>query len=436
MPATGPAWVKSCVALPDQNMLLNMSSPGTTTAKEWILKNGWSIEEWNRDDHLDRFTTFVDPELKTNVLRTTLNKYDGDGSSQAAYNAGGGRNRQEIKVDGKSHNAWKINNGDRVHIQFQLRLDAKLSHTATSFYHLMQLKPYRSSDSSLAVFTLSISKDVLHFAFNTVDGANAKMPTQHMYPIIATRKVRDLWLTVDLYLYLPKDSAGTPSEMYVTLRDLCGHLFFSSAKTGVVAPEHEFVRIKLGQYRKFTEAAPKYNRVYLSYVSMQHLAPPRRRREDDNEVQGGTYVITPVSADENVITVTKTVTKTKTKTKPCKTSAPTSSPYPSSGGGGGGANKYVQAINAAFSMNLGSESSQDACATRAAIGEPTIAQAHAVWRAGDHCGNGRGAVWAGTPDPAMAARLWLNSPPHANIIRGASKLACGAGPTSAVCIAY
>jgi hypothetical protein len=85
---------------------------------------------------------------------------------------------------------------------------------------------------------------------------------------------------------------------------------------------------------------------------------------------------------------------------------------------------------------LGSQSSEDSCAARHARSEPTLAQAHTVWKTGDRCNGGRGAVWSGSPDPTAAARMWLNSPPHASIIRGASKLACGAGPSSAVCIAY
>lgn len=99
-------------------------------------------------------------------------------------------------------------------------------------------------------------------------------------------------------------------------------------------------------------------------------------------------------------------------------------------------NPFVNAINSVFSLNLGSQSSEDSCAARHARSEPTIAQAHAVWRTGDRCNGGRGAVWSSSPDPMTAARMWLNSPPHASIIRNANKLACGAGPSSAVCIAY
>ncbi len=77
--------------------------------------------------------------------------------------------RQQIKVDGKSNKSWQIKNDEYVHIQEELRLDALFSHKASSFYHITQLKPYNSEDSDLAVFTLSISKDVLQYAFNTVD---------------------------------------------------------------------------------------------------------------------------------------------------------------------------------------------------------------------------------------------------------------------------
>ena len=101
-----------------------------------------------------------------------------------------------------------------------------------------------------------------------------------------------------------------------------------------------------------------------------------------------------------------------------------------------GSNPFVNAINSVFSLQLGSNSSEDGCAARHAAAEPTLAQAHNVWKTGDRCNGGRGAVWSGSPDPNMAARMWLNSPPHASIIRGATRLACGAGPSSAVCIAY
>ncbi len=124
-------------------------------------------------------------------------------------------------------------------------------------------------------------------------------------------------------------------------------------------------------------------------------------------------------------TVTITITKQSTSTR-----QPTSTVIQS------GNNPFVNAINSVFSLNLGSQSSEDSCATRHAHSEPTIAQAHSVWRTGDRCNGGRGAVWSSSPDPLTAARMWLNSPPHASIIRSASKLACGAGPSSAVCIAY
>jgi len=102
----------------------------------------------------------------------------------------------------------------------------------------------------------------------------------------------------------------------------------------------------------------------------------------------------------------------------------------------GGSNPFVNAINSVFLLQLGSNSAEDSCAARHAAAEPTLAQAHTVWKTGDRCNGGRGAVWSGSPNPDMAAKMWLNSPPHASIIRGATRLACGAGPSSAVCIAY
>ena len=111
-------------------------------------------------------------------------------------------------------------------------------------------------------------------------------------------------------------------------------------------------------------------------------------------------------------------------------------PPPSTPGGEGGGAAHVQAINTVFGLNIGTNPSQDACTARHAQAEPTISQAHAVWKTGDHCSGGRGVVWFSSPDPTRAAKWWLQSPTHSSIIRSASKLACGAGPSSSVCISY
>ena len=151
-------------------------------------------------------------------------------------------------------------------------------------------------------------------------------------------------------------------------------------------------------------------------------------------------------------TVTKTVTKTRTHTPiythtsvhtpihtsvhtfplPTHTITTTINPTQTNTGG----NAIVNAINRVFGLNLGENVEQHSCAARHAASEPTIAYAHTVWRTGDRCQGGIGAVWSSSPNPDMAARMWLNSPPHASIIRGARRLACGSGPSSAVCIAY
>jgi hypothetical protein len=142
------------------------------------------------------------------------------------------------------------------------------------------------------------------------------------------------------------------------------------------------------------------------------------------------YIVTSYSSTKTkqpcIISTTNLSTNTK---QPTKTNIPTSTKQPTS-------NPFVNAINSVFSLNLESHFSEDSCASRHARSEPTISLAHSVWRTGDRCNGGRGAVWSGSPDPITAARMWLNSPPHASIIRSASKLACGAGPSSAVCIAY
>lgn len=97
---------------------------------------------------------------------------------------------------------------------------------------------------------------------------------------------------------------------------------------------------------------------------------------------------------------------------------------------------YVAAINKAFGMNLGVNTANEACARKHSSTATTVANAHAQFQAGDYCGS-RGEIWVGTSDPTMAASLWLNSPPHAAIVRGASALACAsANSGSTTCLAY
>ncbi len=47
---TEPDWVKNHKS--SENMLLSFNFTEGITAKDWITKNGWGIEEWNQDDHL------------------------------------------------------------------------------------------------------------------------------------------------------------------------------------------------------------------------------------------------------------------------------------------------------------------------------------------------------------------------------------------------
>lgn len=100
-------------------------------------------------------------------------------------------------------------------------------------------------------------------------------------------------------------------------------------------------------------------------------------------------------------------------------------------------NRFVRAINEAFNLNIASmPRKKNRCVARHARNEPTLATAHRTIQSGDTCGGGGGAVWAGTPDPTIAAQLWLKSPPHAQIIRASRRMACGAGPVSSVCLSF
>lgn len=101
-----------------------------------------------------------------------------------------------------------------------------------------------------------------------------------------------------------------------------------------------------------------------------------------------------------------------------------------------GNNPILNAINAVFGLSIESNAAEDACAARQAAMEPVISEAHKMWYAGDHCNGGIGVVWSSSPDPQVAASMWLGSAPHAAIIRSAQSMACGSGPSSAVCIAY
>lgn len=149
--------------------------------------------------------------------------------------------------------------------------------------------------------------------------------------------------------------------------------------------------------------------------------------------------------DSTTPTPTPTPAPTPTPTRPPPTRPPTTTrpltrPPPTQGktqppGEGGGA-AHVQAINTAFGLNIARNASQDACAARHAQAEPTLSQAHAVWKTGDHCSGGRGVIWFSSPDPTRAAKWWLQSGPHSSIVKKANKLACGAGPSSSVCISY
>lgn len=442
----------------NESVSLEFNPPKGMEMNDWIVKNGWAIEEWAKDDK-QHFKTFHDRELCKNVLRIDIHRDDGDGSNQKNFNQGSHRVRQEIKIHDPSPDEWKIHFGDYIYFDLLLKFDDKFKYDLTHFYHIFQLKPVNDL-SHMPVFTISTIKHDVYISFNTVENFSDKRPTFTLYKVIERSKVIGKWLRLELFFHPVKNGE---TEILFTLRDLCNKTLHHNYITGKIYQDDvsPYIRPKIGQYHKYSKDIPYENSIYYANVTMKKLkSPPTRRWVFDQMldkcptitkvipktvtklVPKMTTILKPTTTTETTTetvfileptTTTKTVTKSTTKPHH-STPTPTSTLKPTTNTGGG--NAIVNAINRVFGLNLGENTAQHSCAARHAASEPTIQYAHMVWRTGDNCQGGIGAVWSGSPDPDMAARMWLNSPPHASIIRGATRLACGSGPSSAVCIAY
>jgi hypothetical protein len=474
-----------------ESVSLEFNPPKGTTMKDWVVKNGWAFEEWAKDGK-EHFKTFHDKELCKNVLRIDVHRDDGDGSNQKNFNQGSHRVRQEIKIHDPSPDEWKIHFDDYIYFDLLLKFDDKFKYDLTHFYHIFQLKPVNDL-SHMPVFTISTIKHDVYISFNTVEKFSDKRPSFTLYKVIERSKIIGKWLRLELFFHPVKNGE---TEILFTLRDLCNKTLHHNYITGKIYQDDisPYIRPKIGQYHKYSQDIPYENSIYYANVTMKKLrfnetkskSPPTRRQGIFGQmldkcptiikvipktvtkfVPKTTTIIRPIvttitetETTTTSMTTTKTVMHTNSNTKPTSTSTPhhpthhhpthkpttsthkttstikptttTSKPTTPTTG----SNAIVNAINRVFGLNLGENTAQHSCAARHAASEPTIQYAHMVWRTGDNCQGGIGAVWSGSPDPDMAARMWLNSPPHASIIRGATRLACGSGPSSAVCIAY
>jgi hypothetical protein len=436
---------------PPKNMLMN----------DWIIQNGWAIEEWAKDNKR-HFNTHFDPEFCKNVLRIDAHRNDGDGSNQDNYNEGGKRVRQELKIFDSSPDEWKIHFGDYIYFELLLKFDTNFKYNLTHFYHVFQLKPMNDL-SHMPVFTISTIREDVYVSFNTVKHFSDKRPTFTLYKVIERSKVIGKWLRLEIFFHPVRNGE---TEILFIVRDLCNKTLHHNYITGKIYQDDvsPYIRPKIGQYHKYSDKLPYENSIYYANVTMKKLKTSTKHRRSlfdsifnkppQQSITTKTIVLIKPTT-KTVIKpsiVTKTVIKPTTKTVIKPTTVLQTHNYPTqthpiytyptqtyttqTTSGGSGGNAIVNAINHVFGLNLGENVEQHSCAARHAASEPTIAYAHTVWRTGDRCQGGIGAVWSGSPDPDMAARMWLNSPPHASIIRGARRLACGSGPSSAVCIAY
>ena len=448
-----------------ESVTLGFNPPNGMLMNDWIIKNGWAIEEWAKDNKR-HFNTHYEPEFCKNVLRIDAHRNDGDGSNQDNYNEGGKRVRQELKIFDSSPDEWKIHFGDYIYFELLLKFDTSFKYNLTHFYHVFQLKPMKDL-SHMPVFTISTIKEDVYVSFNTVKHFSDKRPTFTLYKVIERSKVIGKWLRLEIFFHPVR---GGDTEILFIVRDLCNKTLHHNYITGKIYQDDisPYIRPKIGQYHKYSDKLPYENSIYYANVTMKKLNVSKKvgrgifdnifNKPQSNSITTKTVVlIRPTTTTKTVAlirptTTTRTIVKpsiiTKTVIKPTTKTitshytptshyyTPTSTIKPTNTGGSEGGNAIVNAINRVFGLNLGENTEQHSCAARHAASEPTIAYAHTVWRTGDRCQGGIGAVWSGSPDPDMAARMWLNSPPHASIIRGARRLACGSGPSSAVCIAY
>lgn len=446
-------WIHDLMVQKDATTL-DFNGSNETALNDWIIKNGWAIEEWAKDGK-HHFNSYHDTELCKTVLRIDAHRNDGDGSNQANFNQGGHRVRQEIKVNDQSPDEWKIHFGDYIYFELLLKFDNNFKYNLTHFYHVFQLKPMKDL-SHMPVFTISTIKHDLYVSFNTVDNFSDKRPTFTLYKVIERAKIIGKWLRLQVFFHPVK---GGDTEILFIVKDLCNKTLHHNYITGRIYQDDvsPYIRPKIGQYHKYSSKLPYQNSIYYANVTMKKLNSSVKYRRNVNNLFYHMFNTCPtiVKYIPKPTTIIKTITKTIVKPPTTTTVTITQTSTSGDSGGGGwytppptdggdwytstptqGSNAFVNAINRVFGLNLGENVEQHACAARHAIDEPVISMAHNAFRTGDRCGGGQGEVWSGSPDPDMSARMWLNSPPHASIIRSARRLACGAGQYSSVCISY
>lgn len=429
----------------DEFVTLGFNPPTGMSMNDWIVKNGWGIEEWKRDNK-QHFNAYYDKDLSQSVLRIDIHRNDGDGSN----NQKDTRVRQELKIYDPSPDEWKIHFGDYIYFELLLKFDVNFEYNLTHFYHVFQLKPMEDL-SQMPIFTISTIKEDVYVSFNTVKQFSDKRPGFKLYRVIERSKIIGKWLRFQIFFHPVKDGE---TEILFIVRDLCNKTLHHNYITGKIYQDDisPFIRPKIGQYHKYSEKLPYTNSIYYANVTMKKLKVSKHvgrnifdtilNRQPQSCV-ASTKTLVLIRPTTRTRTIVKTVIKPTTTTvydtsqyqytndNPFQTTSITSIQTDVESG-----NAIVNAINRVFGLNLGENVEQHSCAARHAASEPTIAYAHSVWRTGDTCQGGIGAVWSSSPDPYTAARMWLNSPPHANIIQSARRLACGSGPSSAVCIAY
>ena len=125
-------WMNHMLVSNSPSKTLNFNPPTGIDMTTWIKSNTWDMEEWNKDGQ-HHFTTASDSFLNRNVLQVTAHKFDGDGSNGNNYNQGKQKVRQEIKVDKKSDNIWKMHFDSYIYFELMLKFDKLFKYNQTHF---------------------------------------------------------------------------------------------------------------------------------------------------------------------------------------------------------------------------------------------------------------------------------------------------------------
>lgn len=260
-------WMKELSTLPYDKILDFGNIPNNMSVYSWIKYNTWSIEEWKKDK-LTHFKTYYDTELNCTSLRIDVHKYDGDGSSKLNYYQGDNRVRQEIKVDSLSNKDWKIFFGDKIHMNFGIKLSKDFKYSDYKFYHIFQLKPFNDA-SHMPIFTVSVIKDYFYLSFNTIQDGAGTRPVFTLFKISHLDTIINRWLNIDIF-FNPVEIGN--SEIYFIVRDLNNVILHVNYLLGkMYVNKNSFVRPKIGQYHRFTNNIQKTNTVYYSHIYIKKL---------------------------------------------------------------------------------------------------------------------------------------------------------------------